>query len=176
MRGPGLRGLLLWTVVSAGIGASAGTYDAAPDSLAAIRQNFQEVTRLVSEGKLLQVRREFSCPNVPDALRVIWKDGSGQVRKYMIQGGTSDQAATVSQFYDAAGHLSFALIESGAVNGTQTQTRLYYGAAGNVIRHDEKQVHGPGYPFGPQWQWVVHLPEVAFNAPPPCSVGQISAP
>ncbi|WP_425147231.1 hypothetical protein [Deinococcus sp.] len=148
--------------------ASAGTYEASPQALASIRQNYAQVTALAAQGQLLQVKRDFGCLNALDSLRVIWKDGSGQIRKYLVQGGSSDSAATVSQFYGPDGRLSFALIEAGAVNGTNSETRLYYGPAGNIVRMDEKTLRGPGYPFGPLWQRVVQFPEAAFNAPSPC--------
>ncbi|WP_424951876.1 hypothetical protein [Deinococcus sp.] len=148
--------------------SSTGTYDAAPGVLAAIRQNYQSVTALVTQGKLLQIRRDFGCQGVLDSLRVIWKDGQGVIRRYTVQGGGSDSAMTVSQYYGPDGRLSFALVQAGAVNGTEIETRLYYGPAGNLLRQDERTVHGPGYPFGPVVERIVAFPDVAFTAPAPC--------
>ena len=148
--------------------ALAGTYDASPQNLSIIRLNYLQVTQLAAQGQLLQVKRDFGCIGALDSLRIMWRDASGQTRKYMVQGGSDDSAVTISQYYGPDGRLSFALIEAGAVNGTHTETRLYYGPAGNLIKSDEKTVHGPGYPFGPLAEQVVQFPEVAFNAPSPC--------
>jgi hypothetical protein len=146
----------------------AQTYAAAPEVLTAIRQNYQEITRLAAQGMLLQIKRDFGCLNALDSLRILWKDRAGIIRKYQVRGGSEDSATTVSQYYGPDGRINFALVEDGAVNGTQIQTRLYFGAAGNVIRSDQKMVHGPGYTFEPPWQKVVQFPETAFDAPSPC--------
>ena len=148
--------------------ARAGTYDASPNLLAAIRLNYAEVTRMVSEGKMLKLTRDSGCLNVPDALRTAWRDGRGVIRKYTTEGGGEDSALSVSQFYGPEGRLSFALVQAGAVNGTQVEARLYY-PAGNLLRQDERTVHGPGYPFGPLIRNVVQFPDVAFDAPRPCA-------
>lgn len=161
---PGWRALGVGLLLAAPGPAFAAS--ASPEALALIRQNYTQVSELVAQGQLLQLRRTFACTSGGSALRVVWKDGSGVTRKYQFQDGTSDSAVSYSQFYGPDGRLSFALIEAGAVNGTKQETRLYYGPAGNVIRFDEKTVLGPGYPFGPLWQEVVPLPDVAFNAPP----------
>ncbi|ULH15593.1 hypothetical protein MF271_02810 [Deinococcus sp. KNUC1210] len=148
--------------------ALAGTYDASPQNISIIRQNYVQVTQLAAKGQLLQVKRDFGCLGVSDSLRVLSKDRSGQVRKYTMQGGTDDSSVTISHYFGPDGRLSFALIEAGAVNGTQQEWRLYYGPAGNLLKLEEKTVHGPGYPFGPLWQQVVQFPEAAFDAPSPC--------
>ena len=168
---PSIRRVVLPLLLAASLAtplAAAGTYDPTPQLLTGIRLNYAQVQALATQGQLVQVKRDFGCLNAPDSLRVIWKDGSGQIRKYTVQGGSDDSATTVSQFYGPDGRLSFALIEAGAVNGTNAETRLYYGPAGNIVRMDEKTVRGPGYPFGPLWQRVVQFPEAAFNAPSPC--------
>ncbi|WP_407571056.1 hypothetical protein [Deinococcus altitudinis] len=146
----------------------AGTYDASPEVLSAIRLNYQAVTRMASEGRMFKLTRTFDCLNVFDAVRTAWKDGRGVIRKYTTEGGSEDSALTVSQYYGPDGRLSFALVQAGAVNGTQVETRLYYGPAGNLLREDERTVHGPGYPFGPPARNVVQFPDVAFGAPRPC--------
>ena len=158
-----LLGLLSWAPACA-----ASIYAASPEVLAQIRGNYQAVTGLVAEGRLLQIKRDFGCENVPDTVRTVWKDPQGVIRKYTTEGGGSDSALTVSQYYGPDGRLSFALLQAGAVNGTEVEVRLYYGPAGNLLRQDERQVHGPGYPFGPIWQNVVQFPQVAFDAPAPC--------
>ena len=146
----------------------AGTYDASAEALAAIRLNYQAVTRMASEGKMFKLTRDSGCLNVPDAVRTAWRDSRGVIRKYTTEGGGKDSALSVSQFYGPDGRLSFALVQAGAVNGTQVETRLYYGPAGNLLRQDERIVHGPGYPFGPLARNVVQFPDVAFDAPRPC--------
>ena len=161
-----LLGLLGWAPGCAGSAAS--IYAASPEALAQIRENYQAVTGMVAQGRLLQIKRDFGCQDVPDSARTVWKDPQGVIRKYTVQGGGSDSALTVSQYYGPDGRLSFALLQAGAVNGTEVEVRLYYGPAGNLLRQDERQVHGPGYPFRPIWQNVVQFPQVAFDAPAPC--------
>ena len=158
----------LLAVLAAGSLAHAGTYDPSPATLATIRQNYQEVTALVSAGKLLRLSRVFDCGPALDTSRTVWKDSRGVIRRYTTEGGGEDSAASVTGYYGPDGRLSFALVQAGAVNGTVAETRAYYGPAGNLLKLDEKVVSGPGYPFGPLWQQVVAFPEVAFSAPPPC--------
>ncbi len=147
----------------------AGTHDVAPATLAAIRLNYAQVSRWVKQGRLLQVKRDFGCLNGQDSVRIIWKDGSGRVRKYLVSSGTSDSAATISQYYGSDGRLSFALIEAGAVNGTNLEIRLYYGTAGKLVKQEDRLVSGPGYPFWQLTQDVAQVPEAAFSKPAPCS-------
>ena len=160
--------LMALAVLAATSFTRAGTYDASPEALAAIRLNYQAVTQMASEGKMFKLTRDSGCLNVPDALRTAWKDSRGVIRKYTTEDGVADSALSVSQFYGPDGRLSFALVQAGAVNGTQVETRLYYGPAGNLLREDDRTVHGPGYPFGPLLRNVVQFPDVAFDAPKPC--------
>ena len=162
-------GRLAALVVLAGVSfTQAGIYDASPEALAAIRLNYQAVTQMASEGKMLKLTRDSGCLNVPDTVRTAWRDSRGVIRKYTTEGGSDDSALSVSQYYGPDGRLSFALVQAGAVNGTQVEARLYYGTAGNLLRQDERTVHGSGYPFGLLARNVVQFPDVAFNAPRPC--------
>jgi len=160
--------LALLLVALSGSEARAGTYDATPAAIQAVRQTYADVVNLAAQGALLQFRRDFSCPGTPDGTRTLWRDAAGRVRRYAFTGGTGDQALTVTEYFTPETRLAFTLIEAGATNGTTVETRVYFGPAGNVLRADERRVKGPGYPFAPFWTWITPLPEVAFNAPAPC--------
>lgn len=69
----------LLAVLAAGSLAHAGTYDPSPATLATIRQNYQEVTALVSAGKLLRLSRVFDCGPALDTSRTAWKDSRGVI-------------------------------------------------------------------------------------------------
>lgn len=164
MRRAALLALLTLTLGT----ASAGTYDAGPAALQAVRQTYADVVKLAAQGALSPFRRSFGCSGAPDATRTLWRDSAGHVRKYAFTGGSEDQALTVTEYFTPESRLAFALIEAGATNGTTVETRVYFGPAGNVLRADERRVKGPGYPFAPFWTWLTPLPDVAFGAPSPC--------
>ena len=78
--------------------------------------------------------------------RVVFRDSTGRIRKYVASEGTDDSAYTVEHHFDARGRLRFVFARAGAANDAVVEHRLYFDEAGRLLWKDRQET-GPGYTF-----------------------------
>lgn len=146
------RALLVMALVSAPRVASCQG-PASIDTAGAIREaraTFQEAGRAVAARRWIRTDTTVRCGDEEAGDDITMdRDSAGTIRRLRWSGGTADHAETHSYFYDAMGRLRFAYVTLGAVNGTQSEERVYFTGAGDVVRRVRRLVRGPGYPSDP---------------------------
>jgi len=116
----------------------------------AVRAMRSEVEKAVRGGKLGRRDTTLECPGAPLSFKTsVYTDRGGRVRRLVLDGGTSDQAATTYYLYDREGHLRHAIARRGAVNGTHEEEEVFYRVDGSILRQKQRRLEGPGYPFAP---------------------------
>ena len=120
--------------------------------IASIRAIVGEIDSQIEKGIFTHTKKEqgYDQP-YKDVLREAFFDRNGTIRKFIRSGGSDDSAVTSKYYYDEHGHLCFAYILGGAVNGTHIQHRIYFDTKGSRIWEIQKLVEGPGYTFPTEW-------------------------
>ena len=94
-----------------------------------IRVNYLAINELAQRGQL-KVEQRHCAGSGPEFS--LMTDRSGNVRRYLISGGTSDSAVTWQHDYDTAGRLTFVLVTYGNVHGGEAEWRLYFAPSGRL--------------------------------------------
>lgn len=122
-------------------------------SVIEIRNIYSDVRKEIDSGKLnKKFREEDSCEFYGASDRVMYSDASGIARNYSYNAGSGDSLIQWDFYYDQKGHLRFAFIQGGAVNGTVIHHRIYFDVNRKRIWENQKLVEGPGYTF-PRGAW-----------------------
>jgi hypothetical protein len=115
--------------------------------IVAVRNIFRSVERDIARRLLQKQQRTVEGCSPLGEERTIFSDGNGRVRKYVWEGGSSDSAVTIRQYYDDQGRMRFVFIMGGAVNGTELEHRIYLDERGARIRETRDMKAGPGWTF-----------------------------
>jgi hypothetical protein len=101
--------------------------------------------------------------------RIVFRDETGRVRKYVSFAGTDDSGYTLEHQFDERGRLRFVYAKSAAVNHTVREDRIYFDEDGRRIWTNRHET-GPGYAFTPEFPetYIVRDPEVTWSAKPKC--------
>lgn len=138
---------LLLAIVAATLAAQTTT-PAAEREIGTIRAMRKDVEKRIRKRKLHRRDTVLACPGAPLSFKAaLYTDQRGRARCLDLDGGTGDQAALTRYIYDTEGRLRYALAKRGAVNGTNEEEEIFYGAEGSTLRRQTRKVRGPGYPF-----------------------------
>jgi len=140
-------------------------------SIVAIRALVEANEAAIKSGRWRRAEKRV-CESEQRAFssdRIIFRDGTGRVRKYVFIAGTDDSAYTLEHQFDEHGRLRFVYAKSAAVNNTVREERIYFDEDGRTIWRNRHET-GPGYAFTPEFleTYIVRDPEVAWSAKPKC--------
>lgn len=136
-----------------------------------IRIIYNNILKEIEHNKFTKLIKEFDyCEPYQDTKRVVFINTKDVVRKYIVEAGSDDSAATWNYYYDDNEKLRFIFMTAGAVNGSELEHRVYFDITGNRIFEDHKYTKGPGYTFPkilPENE-VIKNPKQAFEAKNKC--------
>ena len=117
-----------------------------------IRELCNEIEGNIKIKNLVEHKRDLKREETHGiTFKAIYLDKLNIARKYVERSGSEDSALTFSYYYDPKRVLRFVFIEGGAVNGSQMEHRIYFGASGERIWEIQKYQKGPGYSFPTVW-------------------------
>ena len=131
-----------------------------------IREMFSGVEKLLAARQLAVQIKKQNCGAYSET-RILWTDPKGTVRRFTVEGGSSDSNLTSIYTYDLQGVLRFAYAKGGAVNGAEAEWRQYFGPQGQRFWTDymwRKQQYTWSNVLGTQ----IRNPRVAFGTKQGC--------
>ena len=128
---------------------SAQTTQSKRAAISSAKATYTHVEREVAAKRLTRRDTTVVCRgNGVDVQGAIFRDSAGVVRRLEWRGGTDDHTEHLTAYFDSRERARFALVQRGALNGTEHEERVYYDVGGRVVQRLRQRVRGPGYPFG----------------------------
>jgi outer membrane protein OmpA-like peptidoglycan-associated protein len=113
--------------------------------LLAIRRIYDEVEAALRSGLFDDAVDEVSCSI---GFISAYRDSIGVIRKLELSAQSEHVFARADYYYDADGGLRFSFRRFKADNGTNEETRVYFGPVGVEIHRDVRRLTGPGFDGG----------------------------